>query len=199
MKNQFFIIFLSLFVILFGLSCSSNNSNSENETATKTEEITESKEDRAETKMQKQGAWEIAKVVDEFGDEVKGEGTVIGIFEGKMSNSATTNSDLKVKIQVGKDKESYITFFEYENRKGNLPDKKFFKIKIKKEDGETEFVEQFSMNNMLVDTKGVLIEKVLSQNSPLKINVDLKRASKYQNTVYNFEIDPKGLKEILEK
>jgi hypothetical protein len=185
-------------MLLFGASCSSNSSNSESGTATKSEEKIEAKE-KVEPETQKQSAWEIAKVFDEFGDEVKGEGAIIGIFEGKMSYSATTNSDLKVKVEVGKDKESYITFYEYGNREGNLPDKKLFNIKIKKEDGETEFVEQFSMNNRLTDTKGALIGKVLEQSTPLKINVDLKRASQYANAVYSFEIDPSGLKEILER
>jgi len=199
MKKYLPLNFLIFLLIFFGISCSSNSSNSETAEATDSKSKTEIKEEKVEPEKTKTGNWEIAKVVDEFGDEVKDEGAVIGIFEGKMSNSATSNSDINVKVQVSKDKQSFITFFEYGNRKGNLPDKKLFKIKIKKENGETEFVEQFSMNNMLADTKSVLIEKVLAQNSPLKINVDLKRASKYESTVYNFEIDPKGLKELLEK
>ena len=82
---------------------------------------------------------------------------------------------------------------------GNLPEKKMFSIKIKKENGETEFIEQFSMNNMMTDTEGVLLQKAMEQNEPLKVNVDLGRTSQYESTVYNFEIDTKGLAELLQE
>jgi len=115
-----------------------------------------------------------------------------------MSNSATSDAEVTVKMQVGNDKKTtFITFYEYGNSPGNLPDRKLFNIKIKKEDGSTEFVEQFSMNNMLADTKGILLGKILAQNEPLKVNVDLSRANQYDKTVYNFEIDPSGLTELM--
>ena len=196
MKNLLNSSICSILIIILLIGCSSESATkSESETK---EELTAKGEEPSKDE-EKKAIWEIAKVVDEFGDEVKGEGAIIGIFDGKMSNSATTNGDVKVKVQVTKDKGSFITFYEYGRNPGNLPDKKLFKVKIKKENGETEFLEQFSMNNMMTDTKGLLIEKVLSQSSPLKINVDLKRASKYQKTVYNFEINPEGLKELIEK
>ena len=192
MKKYLLLNFLIFLLIFLGISCSSNSSNSEAAEPTSSKSKTEIEEEKT-------GNWELVTVVDEFGDEVKGEDAIIGIFDGKMSNSAISDSDMKVKVQVSKDKQSFITFFEYGTHEGSLPDRTLFKIKIKKENGEMEFVEQFSMNNMLSDTKSVLIEKVLAQESPLKINVDLKRASEYESTVYNFEIDPQGLKELLEK
>ena len=116
-----------------------------------------------------------------------------------MSNSITTLAKVTVKMQIESDKKTtLITFYEYGNNIGNLPDEQTFKIKIKKEDNETEFIEQFSMNNMLIDIKGVLLAKILGQAKPLKINVDLSRANQYDETVYNFEVDPSRLSEMLD-
>ncbi|MFT6002387.1 MAG: hypothetical protein ACI95T_001148 [Flavobacteriales bacterium] len=199
MKKYLSLDFLFLLLITLGISCSSDSSNSEAKKEGNNNKEMETKEESLEPKKEKKGFWEPVKIVDEFGEEVEGKSAIVGMFEGKMSNSATTNSDIKIEVQIGTDNNSFITFYEYGDRKGNLPDRKLFKIKIKKEDGSTEFIEQFSMNNMMADTKGLLIEKVLAQETPLKINVDLKRASKYESTVYNFEINPKGLKELLKK
>lgn len=195
MKNyQLSSIILFLFSLII-LGCGSESAKQNSEQAeTKTEENSE----LTPKVEEKNSPWELAKVVDEFGDEVKGESAAIGIFEGKMTNSATADAKVTVKMQVGNDKKTtFITFYEYGNSPGHLPDRKLFNIKIKKEDGSTEFIEQFSMNNMLADTKGVLLGKIMEQSEPLKINVDLSRANQYDKTVYNFEIDPAGLSEIL--
>lgn len=184
------LITIVIFCCFLG-SCSSESPKSEGDKKTTNQPTQDKKEEKK--------PWEIVGTTDEFGDEVKGGKTIVGFFNGEMSNSATTNSNLKVKIQVNADKNSYISFFEYGETLGNLPNRQLFNIKIKKEDGETEFIEQFSMDGILADTKGVLITKALEQNTPLKVNVDLKRANQYLNTVYNFKIDPTGLNELLNK
>lgn len=195
MKNYQFNLSALIFISLMIFGCGSENtSQNQKNSESNSEEVAESNP----RKEEKKSAWEFAKVVDEFGDEVKGESAVIGIFTGRMSNSATSDADVTVKVQVGNDKKTtFITFYEYGNNPGNLPDRKLFNIKIKKDDGSTEFVEQFSMNNMLADTKGILLEKILAQSEPLKVNVDLSRANQYDKTVYNFEIDPSGLSELM--
>lgn len=194
MKIKLLFFYLTASIVLFSVGCSSSESN----TGEQSESQETTQEPNQETSTNSESAWEKVQVVDEFGDVIEGKGAILGIFKGKMSNSATSNSDVTVKIQLGKETDSYITFYEYDNVPGNLPEKKMFSIKIKKENGETEFIEQFSMNNMMTDTKGVLIQKAMEQNEPLKVNVDLSRASQYENTVYNFEIDTKGLAELLQ-
>lgn len=142
--------------------------------------------------------WQASTQKDEFGDEIEGEKNILAQFSGVMSNSATTKADVLVQVQIGQDKSTYISFLEYGKVPGNLPEKKSFNVKIKKADDSTEFVRMFSMRNVLAETEGVLLDRVLSQSEPLKVNVDLSRAEQHSNTVYNFEIKPKGLRALLE-
>ncbi len=194
-KNYSKLITLIAFAMLF-FSCSSENSKNNSE---KTGQQSADNSEMKSSQEKRETVWEFAKVVDEFGDELKEERAIIGIFEGIMSNSITTLAKVTVKMQIESDKKTtLITFYEYGNNIGNLPDEQTFKIKIKKEDNETEFIEQFSMNNMLIDIKGVLLAKILGQAKPLKINVDLSRANQYDETVYNFEVDPSRLSEMLD-
>lgn len=157
-----------------------------------------SEEKRAEP-VEESAAWNVVDVVDEFGDIIPGESGIVGLIEGRMSNSATTSGDVSVKIQVGEENKSYITFYEYGDIPGNLPNEKFFNIKIKTENGDIEEIEQFSFKDMLTDSKGALISKALLQSTPLKVVVDLSKASEYESTVYNFEIDGAELKALLDK
>ena len=188
MNTKLLLTALVMSIIVFGTSCSSSESSNDQTETTEQEASPES-----------ESIWKVVNVVDEFGDVVEGKGAVVATFKGTMSNSATSSADVTVKVQLGDEKDSYITFYEYNDIEGNLPESKIFNIKIKKENGETEFIEQFSMNNMMADTKGILIQKALEQNEPLKVNVDLSRASDYESTVYNFELDTKGLTELLKK
>lgn len=140
--------------------------------------------------------WKVAKVVDEFGDQTKGN-SVVGLFTGKMSNSVTSGGMLTVKVQIGDDnKTTLISFQDYGKFTGSLPQKKLFYIKVKKQDGSTELVEVFSMYDMIAETEGVLLDMILSQGEPLKVNVDLEAVG-YNNTVYNFEIPSVGLSELI--
>ena len=143
--------------------------------------------------------WQFAKTVDEFGDETEG-GALIGLFEGTMSNSATAGDKVIVKVQVAEDSETtFFTFYEYGSRPASLPNEKLFNIKVKKQDNSTEFVEVFSMNGMLAETKGVLLGMILDQEKPLKFNVDLSRSNQSHSTIYNFGVDPEGLQSMMDQ
>lgn len=172
-----FMIIISLALI----SCKSNTENPQTE-ENKSEKIEKSK-------------WEIVDIVDEFGDPT-GKKSILGLFKGKMSNSATNNADLTVKVNF-EDKSTLMTFYEYGDMQGNLPDGKFFNIDIKKENGEIEKLNQFTYKNMLFDDS-LLKVRILEQKKPLKVSIDLSRANQYDNTKYIFEIDPSGLVDLID-
>lgn len=194
MKNKYLIhsSFFCLILCVLGCSPGEQKVNSDKSPEKPIENV-----DPNEVNEKSKSIWEFVNDVDEFGDKIKEQRAIIGTSNGRMSNSTSTNEDVTVVIRVGKDKSTYIKFFEHGATLANLPDKQLFNIKIKKEDGNTEFIEQFSIDNMLADTKGVLLGKLLAQKSPLKINVDLKRASQYESSIFNFEIDPTGLEALL--
>jgi hypothetical protein len=47
-------------------------------------------------------AWVESPVVDEFGDIIEGESIITSSSQGKFSNSATSDSDLTVNMQIGR-------------------------------------------------------------------------------------------------
>ena len=141
--------------------------------------------------------WEKGMVTDENGNNAKMG--ILKTISGKMSNVAVHEAPLKVNLQITKDKISYINFQLMSRIEGPLPQNEHFNIKITKDNGESEFIKQYSSNNILIDKNGVLVKKVLSQNSPLKVNVVVEKENKSHNSIYDFEIDPKGLKDLIDE
>lgn len=96
---------LSLFVALgcsLALSlvcCTSNHAAKDNDTTVKTDEDVIS-------------IWEEKEFVDEF-ESPTGEKFLQTMIEGKFSNSASTNEDLRVILSVDKDSTMYFKFAEY--------------------------------------------------------------------------------------
>jgi hypothetical protein len=142
-------------------------------------------------------AWVESPVVDEFGDIIEGESIITSSSQGKFSNSATSDSDLTVNMQIV-DGSIYAVFYEYNSApQAHLPENEFINVKAKVESGEIVKVQQFLYNHIMCDTEGELTSLVLNQSSPLKVIVDLSTIDKYSYTTYQFEIDPSGLSQLL--
>jgi len=141
-----FIASLSLFLAL--AACSSNpstspeSSSNENKIETSTvEKLTEtSTVENIEPSLSQQEDWIFKYYVDEFNDETEDSYITYKTFiNGKFSNSATTNSDLKVEIIADSFNDITITLYEYgrskvKNSSSRNVDK--YSITIKTSDGE---------------------------------------------------------------
>ena len=159
----------------------------------------DSKKNKLESKEIKdeQVAWELLDVVDEFNDVIDGQKSIGASFKGKFSNSVIANESLTVKMQI-QDSIMVAFFYEY-NREpiANLPSSKYLNIKLKKSNGEILEVKQLLYQNMMIDNDKELLKIVLQENKPLKVIVDISKVDKYSKTIYNFDLDPSGLKEKL--
>ena len=145
----------------------------------------------------KKTVWEKGIITNEDGENAKTG--IIRTLSGKMKNAIINDAPLKVVLQITKDKTSYIRFQLMSKFEGPLPQNEYFNIEITKDNGESELIKQYSINNILIDKEGKLVEKVLSQNSPLKVNVVFEQENKIHNSIYDFEIDPKGLKDLIDE
>jgi hypothetical protein len=164
-------------VLLFITSCSNNKD-------TKVKDNNENK-------------WQTVKVTDEFGDIIEGELTLSAQFKGTFSNSAVEGERLTVNIQVI-DSTFYTTFYEYNNPPmAELPSFEYVYLKIKIDNGEVVEARQLLYNNAMLDSDKELLNILLEQKKPVKVIMDLSEVNEYSRTKYNFEIDPKGLKESL--
>lgn len=199
MKN---LVYLCVVLTLSLFSCS-NSSPSDVE---KDESETIAKEvlsiQQQVEKLNAQTGWTLAPSMDKFGDMSKEKNTIIGLFNGTYKNSATVNQKLKVKMQPSPNN-SFITTFYEQSLSGppaTLPNKKMINIEVKKANGEIVEVEQLFLNNMMGGTSNSqFYDLIINSNEPVKILVDLSKASEYENTVYTFTVDPKGLKELIKK
>ncbi|MCP4551476.1 MAG: hypothetical protein GY834_05450 [Bacteroidetes bacterium] len=190
--KKFTQLFLLVGLTTLIISCGNNS-----EKSTQDKSAIENEEVASKENIDKKSAWEIVDVVDEFGDKIDGESSIIGLFEGKMSNSATTDSKLTIKMQV-QDSSIYTIFYEYGEHQSQLEDYKYLQLKVKTENGEVIKIKQLLFRNMMVDSDGELLNLILAQESPLKMIADFSAVSKYESNVFSFEIDPKGLNELRE-
>jgi hypothetical protein len=147
-------------------------------------------------------AWEEVPVVDKFGDPVIGKSAIKGDFEGKMSNSATNDAALKVRISI-QDSTLYTVFYEYGKKPARLPDGKIF-INLKLSNGDVLNLKQYAYNNILADDDNKLLNALLAETNPIKVILDLSEyskynISKYNNGVYSYVIDPTGLNTLIKK
>jgi ribosome-binding protein aMBF1 (putative translation factor) len=166
-------------------------------TEKKTENVTSSDKPTIEVNSKKESAWKVTQIKDEFGDIVEGKSTIAAAFEGTMSNSAVSDEDLTVRMQV-QDSTIYSLFYEYGREpQSQLPDSKYLTIKVKVSSGEVLEAKQFLYKNMMLDTDKELLNILLNQDKPVKVIADISRADKYSSGVYLFEIDPSGLKEAI--
>jgi hypothetical protein len=167
------------FAIVILISCSDSKENK------KTKEVNN-----------KDIQWQMSKVQDEFGDVIEGKSTLSAEFKGTFSNSAVTNQNLTVSMQIS-DSTIYTTFYEYNKPpKAELPQSQYSFLKIKTDNGEIIEVRQFLYNNAMLDMDKELLLLLLKQKKPIKVIMDFSEINKYSRTKYNFEIDPNGLKEF---
>jgi hypothetical protein len=146
------------------------------------------------------GVWKILEVKDKFGDKVKGESVIAGDFSGKGSNGLTPETDILIRVQI-RDSTIAIAFSENNGRRqAILPENQFMNVDIKLSNGKLISAKVFLSQNMMWDDSDTraLYQLLMSEKDPFKVNVDLGRASEYTKTIYNFEINPKGLKNLLQ-
>lgn len=181
-------LFLTILLISLTYSCSVKEEP--------IEEVIQEKVNKKEEPKETYGIWTKTSKVDEFGDETDGY-SISAMFKGVMSNSATNNANLIVRIDVSEGK-VYAQFLEYGSQRANLPDSKHIKIKVKTDSGESILVENFFFQNYLADTQGELYKLILD-NDKVKILVDFSWIDGYSKTKYIYEITSKGLKDILKE
>lgn len=155
----------------------------------------------ANTAIEKEdnGAWKIVNLVDDFGDVKEGESAIVATFPGKMSNSAVSDESLIVKFEIY-DSTTVVGFYEYGREpKAQLPDRAFINLKLKLSNGEVLGIKQFLFKDYMVDSDNELLALLLSQENPIKAILDFRSIDRYESTVYEFTIEPKGLKALKEK
>lgn len=135
--------------------------------------------------------WEVIETVDEFGDKT-GEKVAQIFAKGTFSNSATTNSELIVRISDYEDM-MFISLFEY----GKTPEAKltydssFGKISIKREDGLIEKYQVMASKDggIYLGKKNKLATLIRDGNEELlKVYISDKQFSDYGSSTYNFKI-----------
>lgn len=191
--------FLMTIILVVNLTSCGGGTDKKTEANNSEKENTKAEVQGKSEKETNKSVWQKVGVKDEFGDIIEGESSIMANFEGTMSNTAVSNEDLTVAMQVVEDSTIYSSFYEYSREpQAQLPDSKYLTIKVKVSNGEVLEVEQFLYGNMMIDNDKELLKILLSQDKPVKVIADISRADKYANGVYNFEIDPNGLKDVLD-
>ena len=171
--------------MLFISSCSSSSQegNSGEEGSTESDATVSDKDQF--------GVWAKATKVDKFGDEAEGF-TYHALFKGSMSNSATNNEDVCVRVDVNGDN-VYCRFLEYCSIKASLPPTGYINIDFKGDDGEVITKQLLIFDDMLAGSDGEFLN-LIKTNKSLKLLVDLGRMGKsYSKTKYVFSITSDGL------
>jgi hypothetical protein len=143
------------------------------------------------------GIWRIVEIKDNAGKVVPGKSAIMATIKGRMSNSTSPDAELTVKMQI-QDSVIVTLFYEYKTQsEAKLPESGFFNATVKLSDGKLTKAKQLFYKNMMVDDDKDLFYLLLSQKSPVKMEVNLSRFNKRENTIYNYEIDPAGLGDLL--
>lgn len=147
------------------------------------------------------GAWEIGNYVDDFG-ELTGEFFVSMFLNGTFSNSATTNSDLKVRFMIDKNS-SRIQLYEYA---GDHPVKGegfiYFKIRDKNnkdyeiraynsDHGNTTIEEEYDKNlRNILQTGGEIkfVAEADKYGSPSTYKFTIDNADWFENAIAKMEL-----------
>jgi len=143
----------------------------------------------AEPQEQSLYGWRTAPTVDRFGDTTDVDGSVIGLFPGTFSNSATLGDSLIAKVQLAKDSMLIITLLEY----GNVPamssiDNIFIPAQVK-HGGGNDTIELGVTKGYAVDYQKSIYPWITSGQSA-KVLIDLSETQAYSSSKYVFEITP---------
>ena len=136
--------------------------------------------------------WEEVSITDEFGD-LTGESVQRAWFEGVFSNSATSNSDLVVKI-VDYGSALLLGFYEYA-RQPNASmgyESTFGDISVKRADGTVETYRAFAPDSggLYFDSNDEFFDMFrMASGETVKIVVREKAFSDYGSAIYVFEIN----------
>ena len=127
--------------------------------------------------------WGVSNYVDEFGDPTAESYLHKTIYDGKFSNSATTNSDLKVTFLVDKDKVS-IQLYEYGSRlvKVGIGG---YRVSIKY-DGKVKTFNDIQLSGDRLVIKNFNARKllnILKEYDNIKFHIDGYYSSEYNFTV----------------
>lgn len=149
--------------------------------------------------------WKVGHYVDSF-DEPTGDKYIRGVFPGKFSNSATTDSPLKVEVYVDADSTVIFRFWEYESRL--VKDEEGAIVIAKDGNGETHRWESdlhgfndidhngnFKSPYLYGYPKGLFWQIIDKGGIPSFVIY----VGKYSKSDYKFSIDTQGLKEQLKK
>ncbi|MCX6238487.1 MAG: hypothetical protein NTY07_13170 [Bacteroidia bacterium] len=153
----------------------------------------------------KKSSWEVKDALDGSGNKIKGQLFIGGVFKGTMTNSVISGAATEVWMLIERSNYSggfslSTTFFDYDKNQARLGVFQLIYLKVEKESGEIVNVTQLSYDNYAKDPQSPnLLDILLSEKTPLKITVDLSKVSGYETTVYNFEVDPKGLADLINK
>lgn len=153
------------------------------------------------------GSWHVAQGKDQFG-ELTNEKVITGVFYGTFSNTATTNSELRVEVQIYENALLNCYFYEYnDNHKANLPDVGEIKFTTRLSNNQTQEIVQNVGSTYTFDSpfNRKFLKFLTSQKETVKVLVDfeLGRTMMSRNTYsgrtkYLFEINPDGLIEALQ-
>lgn len=137
--------------------------------------------------------WTAIPIVDEFGDSV-GDTAMAYVTMGTFSNSATSNSELAVRVsrQGGA---FFIELFEYGRQPqaslGGL-DGAFGDIKVKREDGSVEEFNVFAApaGGILI-RQGTKLARLLEEGEgeAIRFLIYENKFSRYGSSSYNFSIE----------
>jgi hypothetical protein len=135
--------------------------------------------------------WERQETVDEFGDPTGN--SVDRIFlHGRFSNSATTGSDLTVKVVLWSDGNVSIDLYEYDRSPATLCSGCSGRITVKLPDGSLKTISAWgsSKGGLLFSAKkgkeSELLTLINQTSGELKFNIDESNFSTYGRSRYSF-------------
>lgn len=146
--------------------------------------------------------WEIGKYVDSF-DEPTGKEYLRGVFHGRFSNSATTDSPLSVEVYVDADSTVTLRLWEYNSHL--VKDEKGAIIIAKDGLGETHRVDSYDLRD--IDNDGNFTSPynykypegifwhIIDKGGVATFRIYL---GEYSKSDYKFSIDTQGLKEQMQ-
>lgn len=134
--------------------------------------------------------WRYAPSIDEFGDTAKVDGSLIGLFPGTFSNSATLKDTLIVKMEVG-DSMILGQIYEYGTIPGISDNLEVTpgSVAVKLPDSVRLLPLNFGMGYFASPDRE-LLNLLTSIKAPVKMRVDMKEVNQYLSTEYVFTVDP---------
>jgi hypothetical protein len=136
--------------------------------------------------------WEVVIITDDFGDPT-GESCQRAFFQGVFSNSATSNSELVVKV-IDYGSALLLELYEYA-RQPNASmgyQSTFGDISVKRADGTVETYRAFAPDSggLYFDSNDEFFDMFrMASGETVKIVVREKAFSEYGSAVYVFEVD----------